>query len=163
MRYLLALVIVTWLGPAEAQTVPSAKQDAEKLMNQYIGFAEEMLTKHGEFFPYGAAMKPSGEIVSVAVHDEVERPSSDTIITSLQNAFVSSAKSGEYKATALFFDARVEVPGSEAVSDAVVVALDHRDNYSVVVFFPYEVSDGRVLFGELFAQQGEDGIFAKAR
>jgi hypothetical protein len=41
----------------------NAKADAETLLNAVMPFAERMLAEHGEFYPYGAAMKPDGEIV----------------------------------------------------------------------------------------------------
>lgn len=141
----------------------SAKQDVEALMNDFIGFAEQMLSEHGEFFPYGAAMKPNGELVSVAGYAGTEQPPSQEIIDLLNDGFVNAARSGEYKATALFYDVRVSLPDDGTKSDAVAVALDHKDNYSAVVLLPYQIHDGQVSFGEIFAQQGANSIFGSSR
>jgi hypothetical protein len=49
--------------------VSDPKSESEALMNEAIPFAEKMLEKHGEFYPYGYVMKPSGEIALVAGYD----------------------------------------------------------------------------------------------
>ena len=36
------------------------KAESETLMNAALPLAEQMLQKHGEFFPYGAALKDNG-------------------------------------------------------------------------------------------------------
>ena len=137
------------------------KADVEELMNDAVGvsFAERMLCEHGEFLPYGAAMTQSGEIVSVAAHNGTEKPASQELISLLIDGFREAAAEGKYKATAIFYDVRVNVPGGDEKTDAVAVALDHQDNYSVVVFFPYRLNGNEVEYGELFAQAGENRVF----
>ena len=44
-------------------------------------------------------------------------------------------------------------------SEELVNAIEHRDGYSVEVFFPYQVIDGRIVYGEMFAQPGKHEIF----
>lgn len=137
----------------------NAKQDAETLMNSALPFAEKMLSEHGEFFPFGEAMKPSGEIVSVGADSGVEHPPSQEVIDILKSAFRSAAAENEYIATAIVYDALTIPPGGEEKTDAVAVALDHRDDYSVVVFFPYHLTDGTVEFQPPFASKGAGDIF----
>src|ERR1700730_12802808 len=121
-----------------------AKSDAETLMNAVLPFAEKMLEQHSEFFPYGAAMKPNGEIVNVAGYDGQEQPPSNEIIELIKTELRKDAAKGQYKATAIVYDVRVVPPGKANKSDAIAVALDHRDNYSVIVMFPYSLSHGKV-------------------
>ena len=135
------------------------KADVEELMNSMLPFGQQMLEKHGEFIPYGAAMTSANEIVSVAGYDGDEKPLSQDIIELLKEGFRSAAEKGEYIATALFFDVRVTLPGSNEKSDAIAVALDHKENYSVIVLFPYQLVNSEVLFGEIFAQEGANEIF----
>ena len=54
---------------AEA-AISDAKVDAETLLNSALPFAEKMLSEHGEFYPFGEAMKPDGQIVSVGAAGE---------------------------------------------------------------------------------------------
>jgi hypothetical protein len=62
---------------------------------------------------------------------------------------------GKVKATALVCDVRVVLPGTSEKSDAIAVALDHKDKYSVVVMFPYVLHAGKLTIGTPFAQKGE--------
>jgi hypothetical protein len=122
-------------------------------------FAEKMLTEHGEFFPFGAAMKPDGEIVYVGAYDGQERPPSQSLIDLLIGAFREHAVTGKYKATAIVYDVLIIPPGHDRKRDAISVALDHCENYSVVVYFPYDRTAGAVTIHAAFANEGEREIF----
>jgi hypothetical protein len=159
MRILLIVLSLLYSLAAGAQNMTTPKAECENLMNAAVTFAEHMLQKHGEFFPYGAALKRNGEIVSVAGYDGREQPPSNDIIRLLKEGFIKRAKSGEYKATALVYDVRIVLPSTGKKSDAIAVTLNHRDNYSVVVFFPYQLTNGQLIFGEVFAQKGESDVF----
>ena len=136
-----------------------AKSEVESLMNSALPFAEKMLAEHGEFFPFGEAMKPNGEIVSIGAQGESEQPPSQELIDILKNAFRAAAASGEYKATAIIYDIRTIPPGESEKTDAIAVALDHVDDYSVVVIFPYSINGTSVTVSAPFAQRGDGEIF----
>ncbi len=133
----------------------SPKEECQAIVDAFLPLARKLLTEQGEFFPYGAAMKPDGEIVLVAAHDGREQPPSKGLIALLKRSFANSARTGEYKATAIFYDVRV----GEDRKDAVAVALDHREGYSVIAFFPYEIANGTLINGTATAQKGAGGIF----
>src|SRR5215813_3343708 len=135
------------------------KADCDALLNSLLPVAEQMLTTHGKFFPFGGAMRADGQVVSIAGYDGDERTQPIDVITLMKDAFVAAARNGEYKATAIVYDARVKMRSTEEKSDAVAVSLNHRDNYSVVVFFPYKVESGKLTVGTVFAQAGEADIF----
>lgn len=139
--------------------VMKAKADCEELMNAALPFAEKMLSEHGEFFPYGGAMRPNGEIVSVAGYDGREQPPSSDIIRLLKEAFVEGANNGSYSATALVYDVRIVTSEGDEKEDAIAVSLNHRDGYSVIVMFPYRLNGGDVVFGDALAEAGEADIF----
>jgi hypothetical protein len=135
------------------------KADCEALMNSVLPFAEQMLTTLGEFHPFGGAMRSDGQLVSIAGYVGNERPQPVDAITLMKGAFVAAARSGEYKATAIVYDARVTLPSTEEKSDAIAVSLDHRESYSVIVLFPYKIDGGKPILGTAFAQEGEADIF----
>ena len=161
MRTAAIAFLLAYATNVGAQTISAAKSDCETLMNAVLPFAQKMLKDHGEFLPYGGAMSPTGEIFSVAGYDGRERPPSMDLIKLLRDGFRQSARSGEYKATAIVYDVRVTLPSSGANSDAIAVALDHRDDYSVVVMFPYRITNGQVVLGNVIAQKGEASVFPK--
>jgi hypothetical protein len=45
------------------------KQDATDLMNAVLPLAEQMLAGHGEFYPYGGAMRPDGGVEMIGASD----------------------------------------------------------------------------------------------
>ena len=139
---------------------PNPKQEVESLLDAVMPFAKQMLEKHGEFFPFGASMASDGKVSMVAAYEGSERPPSQALIETLTQGFRSDAKAGKLRATAIAYDARVLPPGKSEKVDAVVVRLDHRDNYSVEVVFPYSIGrNKKPQFGETFASKGSNGIF----
>jgi hypothetical protein len=152
----LSLLVTSVAG---GQDVSRAKSDCEALMSAVLPFAEKLLQEQGEFFPYGGALKADGQLASVAGYDGREQPPSSEIIRLIKQGFVEGAKSGEYVATALIYDVRVTLPSTGQKSDAIAVSLNHRDNYSVVVLFPYQLVDGKLQYGDAIAQAGERDVF----
>ena len=103
------------------------KADCEALMNWLLPFARQMLEGHGEFFPFGAAMRPDGQLVPVASFEDTNRPRSADLIRLIKDGFVGGARRGEYKATALVYDVTVKLPSSGETSDAIAISLNHRE------------------------------------
>lgn len=157
MKKITIIVVLVLIKGNVAMSNP--KSEVEELMNDGIIFGEQLLEKYGEFFPFGRAMKPDGEIVSVAGYDGDDQPPSQDVINLLKDGYRLAAKNGDYKATALFYDVRVIPPNSENKTDAIAAALDHKGNYSVVVYFPYKLVNSNVEFGEIFAEQGLNDVF----
>jgi hypothetical protein len=136
------------------------KSDCERLLAAVLPLAEKFLTEHGEFCPFGATLDTEGRQALAAAHDGTERPPSQSLIELLRDGYREGAKSQRLVATALAYDVLVVPPGGTSKTDAVAVELDHRGDYSVVVFVPYVISAGQVAFGEAFTNAGEHAIFA---
>ena len=97
------------------------KADCEALMNSVLPFAEQMLTTHREFVPFGGAMRPDRQLVSVAGYEGNEHPKSVEVIALLKEGLIAAAQNGEYKATAIVYDVRVKLPLLEEKSDAIAL------------------------------------------
>ena len=153
------LVWLTLLPIAEAQAMPSPKAQCEQLLNAVLPIAKKLLSSYGEFYPFGASMRPDGAITQNAAYDGRQHPPSQPLLDLLHGAYVAEAKSGAIIASAIVYDVRTIPPGRTEKTDAIAVELDHRDNYSIVVFVPYVVEDGTRQFLEPFATKGNFGIF----
>jgi hypothetical protein len=155
---LFSLVVLLTAG---AQSVPTPKSQCEELLNAVLPMAKKFLSTHGEFYPFGASMKPDGQIVQTAAYDGREHPLSEPLIHLLRQSFRAQAKDGAIIASATVYDIRTIPPGATDKTDAVAVELDHRDSYSVIVLFPYSITAGTVRFGAAFAHKGTFTIFGK--
>ena len=136
------------------------KQEAEILMNELLPVAQKMLLNYGEFFPYGGYMKPDGEIVHVGAKDTAtDRPKSKDLIAILQNSLREIVRNRQCKVVAIAYDVIVTLPKSNRRSNAIQVCVDHAKNYSAEIFFPYQISNGEVVVGDAFAQEGSYSLF----
>jgi hypothetical protein len=137
------------------------KEECEELMSAVMPHAEELLARHGEFFPFGATLSPSNEVILTAAElAEREAPSLD-VIRLLEEGFRRGAAQARYKATALVYDVRVVPPKKAEKQDAIAVRLDHRDRYAVVVYFPYVLTpSGEPALDAPFVTAVDAPIFA---
>src|SRR5215470_8582788 len=139
--------IIFFLSLQEIGVSVDPKADCESLLNAVLPFAQQMLDRHGEFYPYGGAMTTDGQITAVAAYDGQEHPASADVIKFLKSAFVTGAREGSYRATALVYDVRVTLPSDGKKSDAIAVSLNHRSDYSVIVLFPYTIENAKAVIG----------------
>ena len=106
------------------------------LLNLSLPFAQEMLDKHGEFFPYGAAVTTDGNprLISASPAGG-EQPTSANVLATL----VEDLRSQRHglRAAAVVSDVRA------ADSDAVRLELEHREGASVAVLVPYRKNSSR--------------------
>ena len=134
--------------------------DLEELLNALLPFAQEMLAKHGEFYPFGAAIDISGEIAAQAAEPGGENPDSNEVIAMLVAGMREEANRGEIRAAGICYDARVVPPGKTEKTDAIACRLEHASGEAIVTFVPYRKGFmGRYKYDELFASAGEQAIF----
>ncbi|MEZ4388048.1 MAG: hypothetical protein R3D98_10830 [Candidatus Krumholzibacteriia bacterium] len=139
-----------------------AHPDLDELLNALLPFAQEMLSKQGEFFPFGATMKSDGSIASAAGDAGGEHPPSQEVIDLLLSGFRDQASKGEIKAAGVCLHVRISPPGS-GTTDAVCARLEHSTGETVEVYLPYKKGMfGRLKFGKIFAGPGENQVFDKA-
>jgi hypothetical protein len=131
-------------------------------MNALLPLAENMLRQYGEFYPYGGYMTPDGTIMDVGASDpDTDHPKSKDLIYILRSSLQDLVARNQCKAVAMAFDVTVALPNSHRKSDAIQISIEHSEGYSAEVFFPYELVENRVVFGETFAQRGKADVFAR--
>jgi hypothetical protein len=105
-------------------------------------------------------MTPAGEIKQTAAYTGEEHPASQELIELLVGAFRAQAAKNEMRAVGLCLDVRTIAPGQTQKTDAICARLRHSDSESIDVFLPYQKDEsGEIMYGELFATQGEQDIF----
>lgn len=126
-------------------------------------FAEKMLTKHGEFIPFGASMTPDGKVAMVSGDVGEEHPKSQAVIDLLWASFRREGAEGKILCCAVAYDVRVNHPTTGQKTDAVAIGLDHRDGMSITVYYPYSIDEQKTPhIGECWASKKSGGIFTLA-
>ena len=137
-----------------------ARQDYDQLLNALLPFAQQMLEKHGEFHPFGAAMMAGGEIVAAAGYDGTEHPSPEQIVSLLIDGFKADAGKGKIRAAGICINASIQAIDSKKRLDAVQVSLDHTVGEPMDLYLPYRRGFlGRYSYGEIKANVGSLSIF----
>ena len=140
------------------QPTPEAKEDFNALLEALIPFAEEMLKKHGEFFPFGAAVSAAGEVSAHATYEGSENPASEEVIAGLVQTFQAEARTGAIRATGICYDGRIVQNGKKV--DAAIIGLEHISGCASKTCVRYSKSMfGKYRFGDFVAALDEPMIF----
>jgi hypothetical protein len=134
----------------------------DALLAALLPFAQQMIERHGEFYPYAAALDTAGEIHMVAGYAGEEHPDSSELIELLYEGLVQQSTAGEIRAAGVCADVRVRPPNARDMTDAVRVAIEHLGSDPIEVFLPYVNRKLRSPeYGELFAQAGTALLFSR--
>ena len=140
------------------QPTPEAKEDYNALLGALMPFAEEMLKKHGEFYPFGAAVSTAGKVAVHAADIGEEMPESNDVIAFLTKAFQAEAREGKIRASGVCYDGRIVQDGKKV--DAVIISLEHVSGNASKACVPYSKGMfGKYRFGEMIVSLDEQKIF----
>lgn len=141
--------MTSWRDNASEQT----QADMQAMLDAALPFAQEMVARRGEFFPYGYTMDHAGEIGALAVDTGDDHPPSQVVLDALVNSVRPAAD--RLRAVALVSDVLIDG------NDAIRVEVEHRDGIALAVLQPYRKKRlGRgVEYGNLSALTGERRIW----
>ena len=134
------------------------KEEIEQLLNFLLPFAEEQLSKEGEFYPYAAMLLADGALKSVTT-EAGEEPEVPDLLVALHEELRRRAAQGAIRASGIAADVTLTDPDSGETTDAVQLELDHADADAVDIYVPYETAGSEVKFGELVSAQGRQPVF----
>jgi hypothetical protein len=138
-----------------------AHPDLDELLNMLVPFAQQMLSKHGEFFPFGSAISIEGTVEANAAYDGDENPPSEQLIELLTQGFQQKAAANKIRAAAICYDVRIVPPGQTEKTDAICVSAEHQNGEAADIYIPYKKGwFGRISYGELFGVARTREFFA---
>jgi hypothetical protein len=134
-----------------------AQQQLDGLLGIGLGFAQQQLEKHGEFFPYAAVIESGSDearMIAAQPSDVGETPASTDVITYLVAAL--REQRDQISATAVV--ANVTIPSG----DAIRVDLEHAEGQALTILLPYSkrTTDEAVEYGEIRAQAGHRQVWS---
>jgi hypothetical protein len=138
------------------------QEEIQALLNFLLPFAEEELNRHGEFFPYAAAVGADGEVGAVGADLGTDEPDVAELLVALHAQLGEEAAEGAIRASGIAADVTLTDPDSGETTDAVQLELDHADAEPVDIYVPYESAPEGVKFGELVAAEGRQPVFGPA-
>ena len=135
------------------------KEQCEILLDKLLPFAEEQMKKYREFFPFAAVLLNDDSVELTASYDGNEHPESKAVLEDLKQIHKKLASEEKIKASGIVWNAGVTLADGKP-TDAIIVSLEHKDNYSVIVGEPYKIGFfKKVSSGNLFALEGKHDIF----
>jgi hypothetical protein len=137
-----------------------AHEDLNGLLEALLPFAQQMLSKHGEFYPFGASMDLVGQINCVSAYDGDEHLESQELIEMMTAGFRTEAVAGRIRAAAICADVRIVPPGQTEKTDAICVSAEHENGEALDAYVPYRKGFlGRYKYGEIFAARRQPQFF----
>lgn len=134
------------------------KEECEVLLEALLSASKNLLIKNGEFYPIGAVLSNDATATFTAVHSDNEFPDSKSVIRDLGSSHKQMAQKKKIKACGIAWNGTFTSNGKQ--TDAIIVSLEHQDDYSVIVGLPYEIGlFKKIKFGEMFAQNGNSDVF----
>jgi hypothetical protein len=118
--------MASWRDAASQQ----AQDDLDGLLNAALPFAQQMLDKHGEFFPFAVAVDVHSDTRMIMGDPDLgERPPSAEVLSTILEELQRNRE--KFRAIARVSDVRA------ADSDAVRVEVEHSEGPSMAVLLPY--------------------------
>lgn len=120
------------------------EEELQKLFVFVVEFAQDMLQKNGEFYPFGATLALDGQVVAEAGYQGDDQPNAQDVYVAIHQRFVTAGGEGGIRAAALV--ANVAIPDElEAPSrDAIRVHLEAQ-GFARFIYVPYEATAGQAL------------------
>jgi hypothetical protein len=132
-----------------------AQADVDRTLNEALPFAQQMLERHGEFFPYAVKLTVGGDFEMVGATTEDEHPASADVLSKLYEGLTWERQT--LRAAAIVADVRT----GSSPSDAIRVEIEHREGIALAVLLTYTKKRlGRgVTFGTTDAAPGKRHIW----
>ncbi|MEM9387616.1 MAG: hypothetical protein AAGA68_21360 [Pseudomonadota bacterium] len=126
----------------------------EQLVEHAGSFAQLMLSTFGEFYPFACALDAEGELSTLDGDDDDQNPVSQNLIEQLREEVRLRVPRAEVVATAVAYDARVQIRDRDIDSDAVVIEVDQVAEDPSIVFMLYSREGGTIEYGDVLVQPG---------
>lgn len=130
---------------------PRAQADLDALVEPALGFAQQQLAKHGEFFPYAVVIRSDGdtEMIAARPNPDDEHPASTDVIDACLVAVTE--RRDHLRAAAIVADVRLADS-----RDAIRVDLEHSEGAALSLLLPYSKKrfSRDVHYGQLQAATG---------
>jgi len=133
--------------------------DVQALINIFFPFAEELIVKFGEFYPFAGASTTESDFVSVGFHEDNKHLAPDKVVANLKTALKKDSE--KFIVTAVFFEVKTNDMETGETEDAIGVFVEHKNGASAYEFFyPYKMEAGdNLVVGDSYGNSVTKEIF----
>ncbi len=132
-------------GETPATAPPQDPEQEVRTLGDYgIAYTAKALQSGAEFYPFAFVMRMDGAIQRVAPSELPRFPTQVELLQTLERGFAEKAVNGKYRAIAIVADVVISMPDGRE-SDAIQLALEHREGFCRNVFYPYTLSEESIL------------------
>lgn len=122
-----------------------AQFDLDRLIDAAIPFAQQMLLKHGEFYPFGFSLDTTGQISADSPISTTSMPEPQLLIENLKYFYRQAFLENKIVAACICLGVTLR----EEKGDAIQIHLEHANGKSIHVYLPYTARGGQIEYGEL--------------
>jgi hypothetical protein len=119
-------------------------KDLTRLSQFLLGFAEAMLTKNGEFYPFAAIVNAEGKVAACAIDLSPDQPSMSDFIETVERSLEHSLSSGQARLTGLAINVNIPPAIKAPYPDGVRLDLGGGSIKSTV-YVPYRMKRAGLL------------------
>lgn len=130
------------------------------LLDALLPFGQQMLNKHGEFYPYSAIVDRAGIVVLLANQIEEKHPNASEVLDSLLRVIREQVKKEDCRAAGVCVNVSIIDPRTNRKCEALQFIFEHSEGESLDIYFPFQKRLFRgVNFEKPFSQASEPKIF----
>jgi hypothetical protein len=143
----------------------NSKNEAEFLLNETLPFAKKMLSKYGEFHPFGGYINSEGNVAHIGgiIENEPDYPKGSDLNKVIFDSLREKALTGKCSAGIIILNVEIIHPESKLKTNAIQANVDHKDDYSAEIFYPYILKDETIIYEKPFAQAGDSVLFKRGQ
>ncbi len=145
-------------GPKKGTSM-NARDELNSLLDKSIRMALQLVERHGSHMPFAIGVTADGEINNIAA-DDSELPGADVLYERTTEYVKEAVSVGHLRAVALARNIELTSNVDGTTTDAVEVTLDHINDDAVTCCLPYQLSDGKIIVGEMAAKDADISFFA---
>lgn len=116
----------------------------EQLLTYCSGFAKEMLTRSGAFYPFGAAIKTDSEFTAIGGHTGEEHPPREEVYLLLESTLRQQFAEGSILAAALAVDVNIPRQFNPPFPDGIRILIECK-GYARMFYIPYSLPKRNLL------------------
>jgi hypothetical protein len=129
----------------------------EEILNYCLNFAKMMISKHGEFYPFGAVLDAKGKLNAHGSWTGAENPPGTDVYRLLQDSMRTQFRDGKIVAAGIAANVNIPPQYHASHADGIRIHLE-CSGYSRFIYLPYQITQDSVAYGELFSVEAPHNV-----